>query len=1222
MASKKHNNTPVADATKTKEEEVRIRRPLTPRILDADDNSYHCVEELEYVVENTSCRNIAITGVYGSGKSSVIDTYLAKQTFCKKPLKISLSTFFDESDDETKEEKPVEKKSYNADIEYKIVQHLLYKSDPQKLRQSRFDRIAYNTDKSLRCLAFWAMVAVLAALILFEPAFLQVDSIYGLYWKVLGRKVGSIANTVADILSALYLLYCLGWLVYKCLLHYLPGRISKVKAQGVEVDLAKNSSVFNQLLDEIVYSFNVNRYDLVIFEDLDRLYQPNALFLKLRELNILLNESETFQKEKFSVRFVYAIRDDVFNKELRTKCFDYIIPVAPVVDHFNASEYLIEHKKKLFNNIEDKDLRELGVWITGFRELNNILNEFGLYKKLVMHEGMAERKLLALVIYKNLFPLDYSSIHIKGGLLFNVFDKKQRFTALLTKDKVDRLNTLNGQIKANKNAIAKIKKDYLDYAEREYHVRELIVGDERYTLKEVAASEVLFDRFRKNDFNKYFYVDEGNEETGTFDYDIKFTDIEEGVGQGQSYNETVYPLISNINNNTEKADRLRREIRNIESESLSVIFNKFDGNDNKERIRAIHKEIFGQDAKIDEDKVTIVQTMIRGGYIMEDYPTYVSFYHSGSLQEGDFNFMNALRQGIAKPFDTPLQNPELIIKQLVTDNFNSKSILNFSLLNCLLGEQNHAHRLDNFIETARRYPDFIVEYCKSVENPYGFLSLVFKEWDYSIKAIRAIEDDQLRSDMFVLYFYTGNCYARLQNEEIEFVKDSYSFINGHIQRIDLSRLKNYLNHRNIIFHLLEPAVDSAQNALLDYVRNNSRYDINYQNLRVILGKDFETKSYSTIFKHQEEGLKTYLIKKNLKTTITTFPLNSISEENEALLDLVNQQEVNEKWLEGYVARQQVVFETLQGVADCRQAILLANDKVTPLWSNMLDYYRFHPSFDSVLGGFLTQHCDTLKQAKCEGEPVLVEQLKKSLFCNDTNIDTSTYKSLLSSFDGPLNYEDIIELGEERALELINLKWYAYSKAALMYIRDLYSEDCFAQFVIKYFDEISDDDEVDWDNFITNHLGIKLLDSELTLDQKIKYIDFYARLDESSDDASRLAELICFYYVKNGKITSDSDQELLIQALSCYDKSDAWWSKITLINMMNSYFGYNLETERKMITTLGSEMYSRLNSFGGRAHFDINNENQQLLTYLKTQGHYVNNFHEADGQIWVSFKRKQ
>lgn len=1222
MVLKKCNNKPIAEVTEVAEEKVQIRRPLTPKILDANDGSYHCVEELEYIVKNTSCRNIAITGVYGSGKSSVIETYLAKQNFCKKPLKISLSTFLDKNDDEIKDGKPVEPKRYNADIEYKIVQHLLYKSDPRKLRQSRFDRITHNTEKSLRCLAIWAMVAVLAALVLFEPTFLQVDSIYRLYWKAFDLKVGNIVNTGADILSALYLFYCLGWLVYKCLLHYLPGRISKVKAQGVEVDLAKNSSVFNQLLDEIIYSFSVNRYDLVIFEDLDRLYQPNTLFLKLRELNMLLNESEIFQEEKFSVRFVYAIRDDVFDKELRTKCFDYIIPVAPVVDHFNASDYLIEHKKELFDTIEDRDLRELGVWISGFRELNNILNEFSLYKKLVMREGMAERKLLALIIYKNLFPLDYSSIHSKNGLLFNVFDKKQRFTALLTNDKVGHLNTLNGQIKANKNAIAKIKKEYLDYAEREYHIRELIVGDERYTLKEVAASDILFDRFRKDDFNKYFYVDEGNEEAGTCDYDIKFADIEEGVGQGQSYNETVYSLISNINSNTEKADKLRREIRSIESESLSIIFNKFDGNDNKERIRSIYKEMYGQNVVIDEDEVAVIQAMIRGGYIMEDYPTYISFYHFGSLQEGDFNFLNALRQGIAKPFDTPLQKPELIIKQLVTDNFSAKSILNFSLLNYLLGEQNYTHLLDKFIETARQHPGFIVDYSKSVENSYGFLSLVFKDWNYPIKAIRIIEDDQLRSDMLVLYFYTGNCDARLQNEEIEFIKNNYSFINDHIQRIDLSRLENYLNQRNIIFHTLESAVDSAQNKLLDYVRNTSRYDINYQNLRVILGKDYETKPYSTIFKHQEEGLKTYLIGKNLNVTTITFPTNSTSEENEALLDLINQQGVDEKWLESYVARQQVVFETLQGVADSRQAILLANDKVTPQWGNVLDYYRFHPSFDTVLSGFITRHCNTLKQTKCIGESILVEQLKKSLFCNNTNIDNDVYKLLLSSFDGPLHYDDILELDEERALELIKLKWYTYSKNALMYIKEMYSEDCFAKFVINYFDEISSDDNVDWDDFITNHLGINLLNSELTLDRKIKYIDFYGRLDETSDDASHHAELICFYYVQNGAITSDTDQELLIQALGCYDKPDSWWCKITLINMMNGYFRYNLENERNMITSFGSEMYSRLNSFGGRAHFDINKENQQLLTYLKTHGHYVKNFYEADGQIWVSFKRKQ
>lgn len=1192
-----------------------VRRPLMPKILGKSDISYHCVEELKYVIEQTNCRNIALTGVYGSGKSSVIETYLNEQSFCKKPLKISLSTFLDDKVFFDKEEEKLDNKRYNADVEYKIVQHILYKSDPHELHQSRFDRITHKTNKGIKWLSFWVLLAVVAAVVLFEPGFLRVENLHALYWKWFGVKAGAVISVVADIASASYLILFLGCLIYKVLIHYYPGRISKVKAQGVEVELSKNSSVFNQLLDEIVYFFNANRYDIVVFEDLDRLQNPDILFLKLRELNMLLNESETFRKNKLVVRFVYAIRDDVFTKDLRTKCFDYIIPVAPVIDHFNTSDYLIQHKNELFNKIDDKDLKELGVWISGFRELNNILNEYTLYKKLVMKEGMADKKLLAIIIYKNLYPQDFASLHSKSGLLYMLYHDKARFTEPFTKDGLEKVKELDNKIKADKENIQKIKKEYVDYIIREHNVSELLYGDERYPVEELVTSDTLFDHFRKNDFTQYIYVDTYNKESGTVSYKIKFVDIEEEIGQGLSYDEAVYPHISSINSNTVESDKVKRSIKRIESQSLTTLFLKSDGVTNNKRIKEITTES-------DDEKISFMQAMIRGGYIMEDYPTYISYYHKGALLEGDFSFLNNVRQGIAKPYDTHLQNPELIIKQLVTDNFSDPSILNFSMLKCLMKRKELAHLLDKFIETARTKPEFIVEYSKSVEDPYSFLALVFTRWDSPIDTINAIDEEWLRNDMLLLYYYTSGIDARLQNKEIDFIKSNYAFINQNIKRLNIERLKHFLNTHKIKFNTLAPASDAAQNALLDCVRESSMFYINYQNLRIVLGKDFDRQSYSSVYKLQNKNLKEYLLDKNIDEFIRAIPDSSTEEEYEPLLDLINHRAIEDKWLSAYLVKQNIMFETFEGIVDKRQYILLNFDKIVATWENIVDYYKFHPTFDEVLSAFIGKHAEDLKRSICEGEPSIVEQLKKHLFCKETSLSLENFESLLSSFNGPLMSEDLSELGEERILKLIEQKWIYYSAEALSYINENYSEECFASFVIKYFDEIFNDEEVDWSVFNSNQLGIKLLESNLSLDQKISFVDSFATIDTSSNDASRLAELICFYYVKAGMITADTDQDLLLRALEFNKKPESWKSKITLVNMMNDYYSYNREKEKRMVSSLGGEMYQRLNYPGGRAHFDINNENKKLLKYLKEQGHYVKDINESKGQLQVSFKMKE
>lgn len=49
--------------------------------------------------------------------------------------------------------------------------------------------------------------------------------------------------------------------------------------------------MLSEHLAEILYFFQETEYDVVIFEDLDR-FENKKIFLKLRELNYILNKSK------------------------------------------------------------------------------------------------------------------------------------------------------------------------------------------------------------------------------------------------------------------------------------------------------------------------------------------------------------------------------------------------------------------------------------------------------------------------------------------------------------------------------------------------------------------------------------------------------------------------------------------------------------------------------------------------------------------------------------------------------------------------------------------------------------------------------------------------------------------------------------------------------------------------------------------------------------------
>ena len=233
----------------------------------------------------------------------------------------------------------------------------------------------------------------------------------------------------------LFVTLVLAGAVYKWrfLFSNLKLKVLKLPAgTGIESE-RESESVFNRHLDEIVYFFEVTKYRVVFFEDLDRLDEPN-LFVRLRELNTLLNNSNAISKKP--VVFVYAVRDDLFGKEDRTKFFDFIIPVIPIINTTNSREVLLEwlrkeqEKDKRGHNISEQFMRDVSPYIADMRILRNICNEFLIYKgtlKKSRNTALADHKIFAMILFKNLYPQDFAHIQAEQGIIKEVFAGKESY---------------------------------------------------------------------------------------------------------------------------------------------------------------------------------------------------------------------------------------------------------------------------------------------------------------------------------------------------------------------------------------------------------------------------------------------------------------------------------------------------------------------------------------------------------------------------------------------------------------------------------------------------------------------------------------------------------------------------------------------------------------------------------------------------------------------------
>lgn len=328
--------------------------------------------------ENQDITNIAITGPYGAGKSSVIESYIKGSEL--QFLNISLSHYKGTGDVETNE------------LEEKIVNQLLHQVDHKKIPQTIFK--IKNRASRLGSFGYAISIVGVAALI------------YG--WSNIGT-VKSFVSSIAkpEISPALFNIVWLAligifsvFLVYKLIkLQLDKGLVKSLKIGGSQFDIRieDDESYFDKFMNDVVYLFINSDADAIVFEDLDR-FEDSMIYEKLREINGLINKrikTKTgmmpFLRWKFwggtrdkKVSFLYLVKDDMFKSKDRTKFFDFIIPVVPVMDGSNSYEMLWKMLKNLSISEDFREskslLKKLSLYVDDYRLLKNVANEYVIYK--------------------------------------------------------------------------------------------------------------------------------------------------------------------------------------------------------------------------------------------------------------------------------------------------------------------------------------------------------------------------------------------------------------------------------------------------------------------------------------------------------------------------------------------------------------------------------------------------------------------------------------------------------------------------------------------------------------------------------------------------------------------------------------------------------------------------------------------------------------------------
>lgn len=409
---------------KCKNKKEKLSISLAPKAITEESEKEKIKPYLESLIKAINTKdvnNIAITGSYGSGKSSILKTFQKEyKKKCFRFLNVSLASFNRINNESSEDSEKLERL-----LEISILQQIIYSVSPNKIPNSHFKRILNIPLWRKRIIAFLITLWVLCLLLFWKNNYIEIVNPKNWF-------IDKSFNWIEVFISIITFLG-FSFLSYKIIQLFRNSKISRVSIQG-EIELNNNEIedkyIFNQYLDEIIYFFQKTEHNILIIEDLDRFENTN-IFTKLREINILLNNSNLIKKK---VSFIYAISDDFFtDKRERVKFFEYIIPIIPFVNYYNAEEQLkklIEESGLEKNIFSDVFISDITTFIDDIdmRLLVNIFQEFLIYRDIVGKINPNNEELFAIVIYKNMNPEDFNKLGSKQGFLFSLLNNKDKYT--------------------------------------------------------------------------------------------------------------------------------------------------------------------------------------------------------------------------------------------------------------------------------------------------------------------------------------------------------------------------------------------------------------------------------------------------------------------------------------------------------------------------------------------------------------------------------------------------------------------------------------------------------------------------------------------------------------------------------------------------------------------------------------------------------------------------
>ncbi len=434
--------------------------------------------QLDFYLQDQKVKNLAIFGAFGSGKSSLIETYFNSRKFRRKEssnsvIYISLPDFEYENNtsesqqnnfyhkkqeeinesgseqnlnnqDTCKIKRKGNEKSYKLDIvtvENEIIRQIIYSKINKNIPISVISNLKFDKKFVTKfCLLIFCFV------------FFYIQLKYNDNFNVKHYLQFSCYSTAAFICFFYFVHFVINWL-------FQSFKLSNVSFQsnGVSVEHKSKSCLFDSYIDEITYLFEESKCKYVVFEDLDRTDNYEVL-THLRNLNQILNNDprckDCFSIKQRKIVFIYVVNSSIFKISNETvKFFDASINVSPVVSSTNSWQFLINFRNNLYFYYEKgKDpnsfkheffskhllddqfliaisryLKDLRVVKEIFNDYQNVIEKIGWLFLQISDQNLRKKLVVqgfSFALFRCILTKEYDNLNSNKGATYNLLNRK------------------------------------------------------------------------------------------------------------------------------------------------------------------------------------------------------------------------------------------------------------------------------------------------------------------------------------------------------------------------------------------------------------------------------------------------------------------------------------------------------------------------------------------------------------------------------------------------------------------------------------------------------------------------------------------------------------------------------------------------------------------------------------------------------------------------------